>query len=208
MFDVAVGICALICATPLIGLIAAMLRIASGSPVLFRQTRSGLNGREFVLLKFRTMHRENSGLGVTQAGDDRVTRLGRLLRASKLDELPQLVNVLRGDMSVVGPRPDLPEFWRQTDSASRRVLTLLPGITGAASLVFRNEEALLANVRPDQLSAHYVSVQLPKKAAIDWQYAEHAGFLSDCKLLLRTVIPIAFASRHSSSHRCYDAVSQ
>src|SRR5579862_1654780 len=178
LLDIVVaGIVLLIC-LPLMALVGALVALTSGLPVLFRQTRSGKNGRSFQLLKFRSMtNRPNqSGPGVTRSGDSRITAVGRVLRGCKLDELPQLVNVLRGDMSLVGPRPDLPEFTQALDPQHRGLLALKPGLTGAATVQFRHEEQLLAAVPESQLTEYYVNTILPQKAELDLVYAERATF--------------------------------
>jgi lipopolysaccharide/colanic/teichoic acid biosynthesis glycosyltransferase len=137
------------------------------------------------------MRQNSGGPGVTQTGDLRVTRIGRVLRKWKLDELPQLLNVLRGEMSLVGPRPDLPEFIAELDAASRSNLALLaPGITGWATLHFRHEEELLASAPPESLRTFYVQQVLPKKVALDLEYASRATFFGDFMILLRTVSAI------------------
>jgi len=189
VFDAACAFLLIVLTAPLMATVAVLVWATSPGPVLFRQMRLGLQGREFILLKFRTMYHASSGPAVTQAGDLRVTRLGRALRAYKFDELPQLLNVLRGDMTMVGPRPDLPQYWAPADNASCAVLSLRPGITGAASLHFRNEEAVLASIPADRVASYYVSVQLPRKAAIDLEYASLASFWSDCRILFKTFLP-------------------
>jgi lipopolysaccharide/colanic/teichoic acid biosynthesis glycosyltransferase len=171
-------------------LIAAVVTVTSRGPVLFRQKRVGENGRAIQLLKFRTMsHNGNdSGPGVTRRGDPRITPVGRFLRRCKLDELPQLLNVLRGDMSLVGPRPDLPEFHQALAPEYRPLLALRPGLTGSATLQFRNEEQLLAAVPEEEFIRHYVDTVLPQKAQLDLAYAERATFLSDLDILWRTLL--------------------
>lgn len=172
---------------PVIFVIALALAIHSGKPVFFRQKRLGRNGREFHLLKFRTMVTAKNGPGLTRDGDPRVTRIGRWLRKRKLDELPQLFNVLKGEMSLVGPRPDLEEFWSQASLEDRRILELTPGVTGAASLAFCDEERLLAQVPAEQLASFYLRDVLPQKARLDSEYAARSTFRSDCGILLRTI---------------------
>lgn len=192
MFDVfAAGLVLLPC-VPLMGLIAAVVAITSRGPVLFRQRRVGENGRTIELLKFRTMvhHQNNSGPGVTRSGDPRITPIGRLLRRCKLDELPQLLNILRGDMSLVGPRPDLPEFCEALGSEYRMVLTLRPGLTGWATLQFRHEEQLLAAVPKEQLLSYYRDTVLPQKAELDLAYAKRATFQRDVAILWRTALTL------------------
>lgn len=207
-FDLLLASAVLIIVAPLLVAIAAAILITSGRPVFFRQKRVGQNGLQFVLLKFRTMKNVGGGPAITQAGDQRITPLGRWLRSTKLDELPQFVNVIRGEMSLVGPRPDLPEFWECADEVSRRALALRPGITGAASLYFRREEEGLAHIPADELLAHYVSVQLPMKASLDCEYAARANFATDCTLLLQTLLPITTKRRQPvGAHSC-DSISR
>jgi lipopolysaccharide/colanic/teichoic acid biosynthesis glycosyltransferase len=198
--DVIVSAVGLVLLSPLLLAIAVAIRLTSSGSVIFTQWRVGRGGREFQLLKFRTMFMQTAAdaPGVTRAGDVRVTNVGRRLRRWKLDELPQLLNVLRGEMSLVGPRPDLNEFWKQASSGSRQALNLIPGLTGAASVVFRNEEDLLAQVAPEQLTTFYVQKILPEKARIDLDYAARASFFSDCALLLRT-FSVSLTKGHRTS---------
>jgi lipopolysaccharide/colanic/teichoic acid biosynthesis glycosyltransferase len=188
--DIVASTLGLLLLLPVIFVITLAIAINSGRPVLFRQQRVGRNGRNFHLLKFRTMTTETTqnGVGLTRDGDSRVTGIGRWLRRRKLDELPQLFNVLQGEMTMVGPRPDLEEFWSRASNEDRRVLELKPGITGAASLAFCDEERLLAQVSPQQLTSFYLEQVLPQKARIDSEYAMRATFRSDCAILLKTVL--------------------
>ena len=195
--DLLASTAGLIIGFPLIAAIAALIFLSSGRPIFFRQWRLGRDGQKFQLLKFRTMaaNAKANGLGVTRSGDTRVTPVGRWLRKWKLDELPQLLNVLGGEMTLVGPRPDLEEFWSLASTKDQAVLALTPGITGAASLAFCDEERLLAVVEPNHLIAFYVEEILPKKARLDLDYARRATFLSDCDILLRTLICTFVRSR-------------
>jgi lipopolysaccharide/colanic/teichoic acid biosynthesis glycosyltransferase len=191
-FDVFVASLVLLLCLPLMVLIAAVVAVTSRGPVLFRQGRVGENERVIELLKFRTMlhNPHKSGPGVTQSGDPRITLIGRLLRRCKLDELPQLLNVLRGDMSLVGPRPDLAEFCQGFGPEHRTVLTLRPGLTGWATLQFRHEEELLATVPKDQLIRYYRGTVLPQKAELDLVYAKRASFLGDLGILWMTFLTL------------------
>ena len=193
MTDVVLSSIALVLATPVMVITALLVRATSKGSALFRQERLGREGRPFALLKFRTMHKDApaAGIGVTRSGDMRITALGKILRASKMDELPQLINVLRGEMSMVGPRPDMERFWSQSGGWQREVLALKPGITGAASLVFRNEEKFLLGVPLDKVDKFYITHLLTRKAEIDLSYAAHAGFWSDLKLMLATIFRVA-----------------
>lgn len=184
VFDVvvALGVMAVLFAPML--LIALCIRITSRGPALFAQKRVGQNGRLFTIYKFRSMtvSKRRRGAGLTTAGDARVTPVGRQLRLLKLDELPQLYNVLRGDMSIVGPRPKLPEYAEELNFAYR------PGLTGAASLAFRREEEILAQVHAQELESFYHKRIKPLKARIDERYMAQAGFRSDTHIILSTFL--------------------
>ncbi len=175
---------------------ALVVAATSRGPILFRQERIGKNGQPFRLLKFRTMVHGESRRGplVTQGGDPRVTPVGRLLRHWKMDELPQLFNVLRGDMSLVGPRPDVAEFLRGLSAEHQALLSLKPGLTGWATMQIPNEERLLADVPQNDLPSFYINHLLPRKAELDLEYAARASFRSDLQLLASTVLMI-FGSR-------------
>ena len=180
---------ALLLLSPLFFVIAFAVAITSGKPIFFRQWRLGQDGRKFQVHKFRTMRAATDGcIGLTQKGDSRVTSVGRWLRRWKLDELPQLYNVLRGQMTLVGPRPDLEKFWSRATTADRRILQLKPGLTGAASVAFHDEEWLLANVPTERLTSFYIEQVLPQKATLDSEYAAQATFRSDCGILLQTLL--------------------
>ncbi len=188
-----VGACLGVAVTsPLMLIAAAAVACSSPGAVLFRQQRVGQDGRIFSLAKFRTMRdgSAESGPGITQAGDCRVTAVGQILRKWKIDELPQLFNVVAGDMSMVGPRPDLPEFIACLPARLRPLLLLKPGVTGAATLEFRHEETTLAAVPRAQLIHHYTDVLLARKAEADLDYAHRATFGSDFVLLIRTLAAI------------------
>jgi lipopolysaccharide/colanic/teichoic acid biosynthesis glycosyltransferase len=187
--DLVISVIGLLLLLPVLSVIGLAIAVNSGLPVFFRQKRIGKDGREFQLLKFRTMTSAapKTGPGLTCAGDARVTGIGRWLRRNKLDELPQLINVLKGEMTLVGPRPDLEQFWLQASAEDRRVLELKPGVTGVASLAYCDEELLLAQVPPEQLTSFYIQQVLPFKARLDSEYAARATFRSDCELLLQTV---------------------
>lgn len=179
--DVAVAAGALSILWPFFVTAALLVRFTSAGPVLFRQRRMGRHGREFTLYKFRSMLvREECGPHVTVEGDARVTPIGAFLRRFKLDELPQFWNVLRGDMSLVGPRPKLPHH-------EGLHLLCRPGITGAATLAFRREEELLAGIPHHELDAFYEEYIKPEKARLDLEYITTATFRADVRLLWKTV---------------------
>jgi lipopolysaccharide/colanic/teichoic acid biosynthesis glycosyltransferase len=189
-FDLCCGAFLLLLCLPLLLVLGILVKVSSRGPALFWQKRLGQNGLEFELLKFRTMTHGSSGPGITRGGDARVTAVGRLLRQWKLDELPQLINVVRGDMSLVGPRPDLGKYILALDADHRRILCLKPGVTGMASLSFPDEETLLAGVPADQLESYYVAELLPRKVQLDLAYAHSSTFFTDLRLLFRTVVEV------------------
>ena len=193
-FDLVTSSVTLVLLAPLLLLIALLIRVTSGPPVLFRQERVGRDGRVFRILKFRTM-RSIPGPPVTARGDGRITPIGSALRACKLDELPQLLNVLGGDMSVVGPRPELPRYVALYTPARRRVLDVRPGLTDDASVAFRDEERLLATIPPEEREAFYVDRILPRKLDLNLAYIERAGFLRDLSIILATARAIMAGGR-------------
>jgi lipopolysaccharide/colanic/teichoic acid biosynthesis glycosyltransferase len=186
VFDRVGAVLLLIPSLPFMAVIAAAVKITSRGSVLFRQVRVGKDGASFKLLKFRTMDCSppEAAVPLTQQGDNRITRLGRLLRQWKLDELPQLINVVRGEMSLVGPRPEVPRYCHSLYRT--RVAALRPGVTGRASLEFRDEEHILGRVPSGQLEDYYLARILPAKAQLDLDYAQHASLFSDLKILLET----------------------
>ena len=151
--DVMGALAGLVLASPLVALATFAVKLCSRGPVLFRQERIGRDGRPFTLLKLRTMRTAKTGAVVTAAGDPRVTAVGRLLRKTKLDELPKLWNVVRGEMALVGPRPEVPSLVRTDEPAWRKVLAVRPGVTDPVTLALLNEEKLLASVADPE--AHY-----------------------------------------------------
>jgi lipopolysaccharide/colanic/teichoic acid biosynthesis glycosyltransferase len=184
--DIAGSAFALLLLSPILLAVAIALRLDSGRPVLFRQRRVGLGFRQFDILKFRTMKVQAVGPAITVAGDARITRIGRILRAAKLDELPQFWNVLIGDMSLVGPRPEVPEYVDMFHDRYRHILTVRPGITDIASICFRNEEKLLAK-GPEPLR-EYVQSVLPLKLDLADEYLRTRSLRLDCLILLKTLL--------------------
>ncbi|MFN7923985.1 MAG: sugar transferase [Bryobacteraceae bacterium] len=185
LLDRALAAAGLIATAPIGLLAAAAIVIDDPGPVFFRQKRVGRDGQPFELWKFRSMRRNNGGAQITAASDSRITRVGRLLRKFKLDELPQLWNVVRGDMSLIGPRPEVPRYVDERDPVWTRVLSVRPGITDLATLVFRNEEEILAKAEdPERLYRERV---LPDKLALNLEYIGKRNLFVDCKLLWWTV---------------------
>lgn len=185
--DVVGASAGLIVLSPFAVVLAVLIKLDSPGPVLFRQSRIGKEGRPFRIWKFRTMRAtpDATGPGITAGGDARVTSLGRYLRRCKVDELPQLLNVVRGEMSLVGPRPELPEFVSLYDEEQRRVLEVKPGITDPASLQFRNEEDVLRQAT-DPL-AYYRDTVLRQKIELNLEYQARATVFSDIWLVLRSI---------------------
>jgi lipopolysaccharide/colanic/teichoic acid biosynthesis glycosyltransferase len=185
--DAAVSAMMLVVMSPLLLIVCALVKLTSPGPVFYRQERVGQGGRPFTIVKFRSMvvDADRRGLGLTSAGDPRVTRCGAVLRRLKIDELPQLWNVLKGDMSLVGPRPELPVYVANYDSRQRVVLTVRPGITDTASIAFRWEEDLLAQrSNPEQF---YKEDILPRKLALNLEYVANISLKYDLLLIVRTV---------------------
>lgn len=194
--DIALALPALLVLTPILLLVAAVVLLTSGLPVLFTQGRIGMDGRPFRLLKFRTMLKDDGrGLPLTGAGDRRVTRVGRFLRAAKLDELPQLVNVLTGDMSLVGPRPEVPRYVARYTPEQRSVLDTRPGLTDPASVLFRDEEALLGSVPDESRERFYLEVILPRKLVMNLDYIDRASVGYDLLLVLKTAKVVIWPAR-------------
>jgi lipopolysaccharide/colanic/teichoic acid biosynthesis glycosyltransferase len=193
VIDVLVAAAALSVLSPVLALVAMAIVLETGLPVLFRQVRIGLGGREFRMYKFRSMVRNAAAVGpyYTSAADPRITRVGAFIRRTSLDELPQLFNVLAGDMSLVGPRPDVPRYVDQWPADLRaRVLAVRPGITDPASLAFRDEAALLARAADPE--REYMDVILPRKLALAADYADHASLWTDLAVIGRSVGVLLF----------------
>lgn len=186
LFDRVMSLVGLVVLCPLLLIVALLIRLKMpGGPVLFRQKRVGKDGKLFTMVKFRSMSVSHSGSSVSVAGESRITPLGAKLRKYKLDELPELWNVLVGDMSFVGPRPDVPGYADKLVGEDRVILKLRPGITGPASLKYRNEEELLAGVDDPQI--YNDTVIFPDKVRINKEYYYHWSFRKDIRYILQTV---------------------
>ena len=187
--DLVVAIVLLLVLSPVLAVAAIAVKCSGSGPIFFRQVRVGRGGKPFDILKFRTMRTTRSpGPLITGAGDPRVTRVGRVLRRWKVDELPQLVNVLRGEMSFVGPRPEVPRYVNMFAEQYRELLAVRPGITDIASMAFRDEETLLGrSSNPEDL---YVREILPRKLALSHAYVRRRSFGLDLRLIARTVATI------------------
>ena len=176
----------LVVLSPILLIVAILIRVnMSGGPVIFKQRRVGQYGRLFTMYKFRSMTVSHSGSSISVKGERRITPLGAVLRRYKLDELPELWNVLIGDMSFVGPRPDVPGYADKLEGNDRRILQLKPGITGPASLKYRNEEELLAE--QDDPQRYNDEVLFPDKVRINIEYLDNWSFGYDIKIIIYTV---------------------
>ena len=179
----------LVCLGPLLGAIAAAVKLGSRGPILFRQERMGQGGRAFRMTKFRTMRTDMAGLAVTASGDPRVTPIGRLLRKTKLDELPELWNIVRGDMALVGPRPEVPRYVDLADPLWREVLSVRPGLTDPVTIALRDEEAVLAEVDGDR-DVYYRRTLLRFKLLGQARYLRQRTWWSDVRVLVATAVAI------------------
>ncbi len=191
VFDLVVSSIALVVLSPLFLVLAAAVRKEDGGPVLYRGVRIGMEGRPFMMYKVRTMvvNAERKGASSTPEDDPRLTRAGRLLRKYKLDELPQLVNVLKGDMSLVGPRPQVSWAVELYGKEERRLLAVRPGMTDWASVRFRNEGAILrGSTDPDR---DYLEKIAPEKIRLGLAYVARASLLTDLKILAATLVAVA-----------------
>ena len=185
-FDRGVSLFGLFFLFPVLLLVGILIRIKMpDGPVIFTQKRVGQHGRLFTMYKFRSMMINHSGSSISVQGESRITPLGAKLRKYKLDELPELWNVLIGDMSFVGPRPDVPGYADKLEGENRRVLLLKPGITGPASLKYRNEEELLAQQKDPQ--KYNDEVLFPDKVRINIEYLDHWSFWNDIKIIIYTI---------------------
>lgn len=187
IFDRAMAFIGLLILWPVLFVVAILIKVKMpGGPVIFEQKRVGRNGKLFTMYKFRSMTVGHGGSSVSVAGESRITPLGAKLRHYKLDELPELWNVLIGDMSFVGPRPDVPGYADQLKGADRDVLKLRPGITGPASLKYRDEEDLLAGKEDPQ--KYNDEVIFPDKVRINLYYLHHYSFLKDIEMIFCTIL--------------------
>lgn len=182
----------LVVTAPLLFVVAVLIRLSSKGPILFRQARIGLNGNTFTLFKFRTMAAATAGPMITSADDGRVTPIGRWLRRYKIDELPELWNVLRGDMSFVGPRPEVPEFVHLADPRWQVILTHRPGITDPVTLRLRNEEQLLSKVVDKE--RYYREVVQPFKLRGYVKFVGDKSWKTDIRIILRTLKAVVLPS--------------
>ena len=187
IFDVFIAGFCLLAMLPLFILVALLVRLSSKGPILFRQVRVGMYNRDFVIYKFRTMYTDTHHKSALTVGDNdpRITVIGFFLRKYKLDEMPQLLNVLKGDMSMVGPRPELRKFVNMYSEEQKKVLLVRPGITDYASVEYKNENELLASVNnPENYYVHYI---MPKKIDLNNKYLQDKSLSNYFRIILHTV---------------------
>lgn len=188
IFDVVFSVCGLLFLAPVMISISIAIKLDSDGPICYLGERVGLAGKRFRIFKFRTMRPGSEALGTTTAGDDpRITKVGRLIRRLKLDELPQLINVLKGEMSIVGPRPEVEEHTDAYDETEKQILTVLPGITDYSSIHFVNLGDLIGNENPHYL---FVTRFRSEKNRLRLKYVQNRSFREDMKIISRTLITL------------------
>ena len=188
IFDILASGIGIIILSPVLIIIALRIKTGSDGPVFFKQVRVGQGGKEFKILKFRTMvvDAEKLGRQITDGADNRITKVGAFLRKYKLDELPQLFNVFKGDMSLVGPRPEVPRYVNMYTEEQRRVLEVKPGITDLASIRYRDENELLGQAEnPDEF---YINTIMPDKLALNMEYINKSNIFFDIYIIINTII--------------------
>ncbi len=190
VMDIALSVFAILLLCPLFVLISIAIQLDSEGPVFYRQERVGKNGVPFRIFKFRTMqaHADKQGLSITVGSDSRITRVGGFLRKTKLDETAQVFNVLLGDMSFVGPRPEVPKYVDLYTPWQQQVLLVRPGITDYASIAYRNESDMLA--KAEHPESFYINTIMPEKIKLNMKYLHEISLYTDVKLILKTIIAI------------------
>ena len=187
LFDIFGSLVGLLFIIPVFLIIAILIKIKMPGPIFFLQERIGRNGKPFIIYKFRSMVVNHEGNSVSIKGESRITSLGAKLRKYKLDELPELFNILKGDMSFVGPRPDVAEYTNRLVGEETKILNLRPGLTGPASIKYVNEEELLASVPDPQ--RYFDEVLWPDKVRINLSYYYNSSFLKDLQIIIKTLFP-------------------
>lgn len=188
LFDILASGIGIIILSPVLLIIALRIKTGSDGPIFFKQVRVGKDGKEFEILKFRTMvvDAEKMGRQITVGADNRITKVGGFLRKYKLDELPQLFNVFKGDMSLVGPRPEVPRYVKLYTEEQRKVLNVKPGITDLASIRYRDENELLGQAEnPDEF---YINTIMPDKLALNLEYINKSNVFYDIYIIIETII--------------------
>jgi lipopolysaccharide/colanic/teichoic acid biosynthesis glycosyltransferase len=186
-FDIVATLCGGVLLLPIVIPIALWIKFGSKGPLFYIQKRVGKDFKEFDLYKFRSMvvDADKKGPSVTSGDDPRITKVGKIIRRTKIDELPQLINVLKGDMSLVGPRPEVMKFVEQKKQEYKKVLSVKPGITDNAAIEFRDEESIMEQYEDKEKA--YIDIILPQKIKLYYKYIDNIGFLEDIKLILKTL---------------------
>lgn len=189
LFDIVASFCGIVILFPLIVIVSILIKLTSKGPVLFKQIRVTKNGKLFKIYKFRTMRENSEGnKQITVGNDSRITGIGHILRKTKLDELPQLFNVLKGEMSLVGPRPEVPKYVELYTKEQREILKVSAGITDYASIYFSNESELLGEAEnPEEF---YIKKIMPYKIELNKKYIKEIGIVTDIKLIILTILKI------------------
>ena len=187
-FDIVLSIFAIFLLFPFFLVVSFLIVIDSGFPIFFLQKRIGRDAKEFNIIKFRTMKKNNENITITVSDDSRITRIGKYLRKTKIDELPEILNVLFGQMSFVGPRPDVKGYADKLKGANRKILALRPGITGPASLKYYNEEYILS--QKSNPKKYNDEVIFPDKVKINMDYFHNRSFFLDLKIIFATIFRI------------------
>lgn len=187
-FDILLSVFAIFLLFPFFVLVSLLIVIDSGFPIFFLQKRIGRDAKEFNIIKFRTMKKNNENIAITVSDDSRITRIGKYLRKTKIDELPEILNVLFGQMSFVGPRPDVKGYADKLKGANRKILALRPGITGPASLKYYNEEYILS--QKSNPKKYNDEVIFPDKVKINMDYFHNRSFFLDLKIIFATIFRI------------------
>ena len=187
IFDIIASLVGMIILTPILFIIILWIKFSSKGPLFYIQKRVGKDFREFNLYKFRSMivDADKQGPSVTSGDDNRITKVGKIIRRTKIDELPQLLNVLKGNMSLVGPRPEVMKFVSQKREEYKKVLSIKPGITDNAAIEFRDEESIMEQYEDKEKA--YIAIVLPQKIELYYKYIDNISFLNDIKLILKTL---------------------
>ncbi|MGO1368560.1 sugar transferase [Senegalia sp. (in: firmicutes)] len=190
MFDFIVSLIGLICLLPVFFVIAILIKIDSKGPVFFKQVRVGKDIKEFKIFKFRTMIQdsEKKGMQITVGRDSRITKFGYVLRRTKIDELPQLINILIGDMSFVGPRPEVPKYIEMYTEQQQNILKIKPGITDLASIEYRDENTLLSDSNNPEET--YIKEIMPRKIQLNVEYLRRFSIFYDIKIIIKTILAV------------------
>lgn len=198
--DITTSVLALILLAPVFLILAVVIKLTSRGPVFYKGRRVGRGGEIFLMRKFRSMvvNADQIGTDLTPHGDPRVTKVGRFLRRTKVDEIPQIIDILRGKMSLVGPRPESPLYARYYDERQKHVLSVRPGMLGPAQIKYRHEELMLKD-REDP-DAYYIRELMPRKLEIDLDYVENMSFLLDAGILFKSLLAVAMVSGKENKH--------